>query len=97
MVMRALSRCSTPLFLDVKWETLAPTLFNQPSFPFQLRDPFVRIFFRHAAFLHRSILDRTLDAKRHFVRRPGKRGVLSINNSTITEPVGTLRYRPKRL
>ena len=64
------------LFLDVKWESLAPTLFNQPSFPFQLRDPFVRIFFRHAAFLHRSILDRTLHAKRHFVRRPGKKGVL---------------------
>lgn len=60
------------LFLDVKLETLAPTLLNQPSFPFQLRDPFVRVFFRHAAFLHRSILDRTLDAKRHLVGRPGK-------------------------
>ena len=74
MVMRALTRGRISFSL----ETLTPTLFNQPSFPFQLRDPFARVFFRHAAFLNRSILDRTLDAKRHFVGRPGKKGAINI-------------------
>ena len=65
------------IFLDMKLETLAPTLLNQPSLQFQPRDPFVCVFFRHAAFLNRGMLDCTLDTKRHFVRRPRTRGVIN--------------------
>ena len=71
-------RAQRLLFFDGKLENLAPTLFNQPSLPFQFSDPLARIFFRHTTFLSRGVLDRILDAEGHFVGRTVKREAINI-------------------